>query len=226
MVVRTASAAVDVPVMKVPAARSARTRDVILCAAERLYAESGVAAVSNRHVSEASGQGNNAAVAYHFGTKADLVRAIVVKHSTRIEDLRSQRLSRATDPHDLRSWLTCLIRPSTDYLATLGSPTWFARFNAQVLTDPEMRGIAMDVARSQSSLMAVVSGVSDCVREIPVDVRENRFEMARMLMTYIPARHELTMAEGRHPSDVDTWDLCGTRLIDALVGMWQASVTG
>ncbi|MGO4759077.1 TetR family transcriptional regulator, partial [Streptomyces sp. 2MCAF27] len=51
------------------------TRELILTAAERLFAERGVYAVSNRQVSEAAGQGNNAAVGYHFGTKADLVRA-------------------------------------------------------------------------------------------------------------------------------------------------------
>jgi cytochrome P450 len=49
---------------------------VILATTERLFAERGIHAVSNRQISEAAGQGNSAAVGYHFGTKADLVRAI------------------------------------------------------------------------------------------------------------------------------------------------------
>ncbi|MGK2866028.1 MAG: TetR family transcriptional regulator, partial [Mycobacterium sp.] len=40
--------------------RASTTREAILTAAERLYAEHGVFAVSNRQVSEAAGQGNNA----------------------------------------------------------------------------------------------------------------------------------------------------------------------
>ena len=56
----------------VRAERASTTQEAILKAAERLYAEHGVFAVSNRQVSEAAGQGNNAAVGYHFGTKADL----------------------------------------------------------------------------------------------------------------------------------------------------------
>src|ERR1700686_2031953 len=56
--------------------RASTTREAILTAAERLFAEHGVYAVSNRQVSEAAGQGNNAAVGYHFGTKADLVCAL------------------------------------------------------------------------------------------------------------------------------------------------------
>src|ERR1700731_3788810 len=56
--------------------RASSTQEAILVAAERLYAEHGMFAVSNRQVSEAAGQGNNAAVGYHFGTKACLVRAL------------------------------------------------------------------------------------------------------------------------------------------------------
>src|SRR6476661_9822287 len=103
--------------------RASLTREAILTAAERLFAEHGVFAVSNRQVSEAAGQGNNAAVGYHFGTKTDLVRAIVSKHAMRVDALRESMLSEASDSFDLRDWLSCLVRPSTDHLAELGNPT-------------------------------------------------------------------------------------------------------
>jgi tetracycline repressor-like protein len=54
--------------------RADRTKDLIRATAERLYAQHGVTAVSNRQIGEAAGQGNNTAVGYHFGTRADLVR--------------------------------------------------------------------------------------------------------------------------------------------------------
>jgi hypothetical protein len=37
--------------------------------------------VANRPISEAAGQGDNAAVTYHFGAKADLICAIVRRHA-------------------------------------------------------------------------------------------------------------------------------------------------
>src|SRR5438067_4246868 len=102
------------------------TRDAILAAAERLFAEHGVVAVSNRQVSEAAGQGNNTAVGYHFGTKADLVRAIVRKHAEPIEQARLRMLTEIGDSTDLRDWVACLVRPTTEHLAAVGSPTWYA----------------------------------------------------------------------------------------------------
>ena len=85
--------------------RASSTREAILTAAERLFAEHGVYAVSNRQVSEAAGQGNNAAVGYHFGTKADLVRAIEGKHRLPIDELREQMVARTTESTDLREWV-------------------------------------------------------------------------------------------------------------------------
>ena len=84
--------------------RASLTREAILVAAERLFAEHGVFAVSNRQVSEAAGQGNNAAVGYHFGTKTDLVRAIEHKHAIPVEKLREQRVAEmGSDSTELRT---------------------------------------------------------------------------------------------------------------------------
>nr|MDT0525950.1 helix-turn-helix domain-containing protein [Streptomyces sp. DSM 41633] len=117
------------------------TRELILTTAERLFAERGVNAVSNRQISEAAGQGNNTAVGYHFGTKADLVRAIVRSHSQRIEEIRVRLLAGIGDSTDLRDWIDCLVRPMPEHLADLGGPTWYARFCAQLMTDPALHDI-------------------------------------------------------------------------------------
>src|SRR5437899_11198868 len=89
--------------------RADGTRELILLAAERLFAERGVVAVSNRQVSEAAGQGNNAAVGYHFGTKTDLVRAIEQKHRASIERLLQRMVAETGDSADLRDWVACLV---------------------------------------------------------------------------------------------------------------------
>src|ERR1700712_3129689 len=87
--------------------RASLTREAILTAAERLFAEHGVFAVSNRQVSEAAGQGNNAAGGYHFGTKTALVRAIEQRPREPIERLREDMVAQTLQSDDTRSWVAC-----------------------------------------------------------------------------------------------------------------------
>ena len=178
--------------------RASTTREAILTAAERLFAEHGVFAVSNRQVSEAAGQGNNAAVGYHFGTKTDLVRAIEQKHRVAIEQLRERMVAETlqTGAGDMRSWVACLVRPLTDHLAALGNPTWYARFAAQVMTDPAYYNIVVKDALSSESLVQVIDGINRCLPELPIDVRVERNLMARNLLMHSCAERERAMARG------------------------------
>ncbi|MER8009418.1 TetR family transcriptional regulator [Streptomyces sp. NPDC094149] len=211
------------------AARTARaeqvnaTRELILTAAERLFAERGVNAVSNRQVSEAAGQGNNTAVGYHFGTKADLVRAIVRKHATRIEQIRARLLAGIGDSPDVRDWVDCLVRPVPQHLAALGGPTWYARFCAQIMTDPVLHQIVLDESLSSPSLRRIIDGLTACLPDLPPEVRAERGEMARHLIVQMPAERERALAENR-PTPRATWDDAATGLADALVGLWLAPV--
>ncbi len=85
------------------------TREALLDASERLFAEYGVHAVTIRQISQAAGQGNTAAVSYHFGTKEDVVRAIAQRHAERMEVLRVRLLASIGGSTDLRDWVACAI---------------------------------------------------------------------------------------------------------------------
>ncbi|MDO0930599.1 TetR family transcriptional regulator [Streptomyces sp. DG2A-72] len=200
------------------------TRELILTAAERLFAERGVYAVSNRQVSEAAGQGNNAAVGYHFGTKADLIRAIVRKHDGRIEEIRSRLLAGIDDSTDVRDWVDCLVRPVPEHLAALGSPTWYARFCAQVMTDPTLYEIMIEESLGSPTLRQVIDGLRSCLPELPADVRAERGDMARHLILHVSAERERALAENA-PTPRASWNDAATGLTDAVVGIWLAPVT-
>ncbi|MBT2418927.1 TetR family transcriptional regulator [Streptomyces sp. ISL-22] len=200
------------------------TRALLLTAAERLFAEHGVHAVSNRQVSEAAGQGNNTAVGYHFGTKTDLVRAIVRKHATRIEENRARLLAGLRDPDDVRGWVDCLVRPVLEHLAALGSPTWYARFCAQVVSDPALHQLMVEEALTSPSLQRIVEGLNRCLPDLPAEVRAERAEMVRHLIVHVAAERERALAE-HTPTPRATWDDAATGLADAVVGMWLAPVT-
>jgi AcrR family transcriptional regulator len=99
-------------------------RDVLVATAERLFAEQGIDAVSLRTVMAEAGT-NVAAVRYHFGTKDDLVAAVV---RARSEEIRSARdalltaLEEADDP-SLRDLAEAFVLPLAD-MATSGDVEW------------------------------------------------------------------------------------------------------
>jgi AcrR family transcriptional regulator len=201
--------------------RAQATREAILAAAERLFAEHGVITVSNRQIGEAAGQGNNTAVGYHFGAKADLVRAIVRRHMAEMDRLRVAMVEKAADSIDLRVWVGCLVRPSTMHLDALGSPTWYARFAAQVMTDPELHRVMVDEALGSPSLRAVLDGIDRCLPTLPAPVRAERDDMARHLIVQMTAERERALAEHR-PTPRSSWHDAATGLIDAIVGLMRA----
>jgi AcrR family transcriptional regulator len=204
--------------------RASSTREAILTAAERLFAEHGVFAVSNRQVSEAAGQGNNAAVGYHFGTKTDLVRAIEQKHRAPIERLREQMVAEIGDSTDMRDWVACLVCPLTEHLAELGNPTWYARFAAQVMADPAYHNIVVKDALSSPSLVQVIDGINRCLPDLTRHVRVERNIMVSNLLMHTCADRERSLAAGTsvpRPS----WQAAASGLIDAIVGLWLAPVT-
>ncbi len=204
--------------------RGATTRELILDTAERMFAERGVGAVSNRQVSEAAGQGNTAAVTYHFGTKADLVRAIARRHHESMERIRVNMVADTAGSTDLREWVSCLVRPYTRHLTELGSPTWYARFCAQVVSDPVLHEIAIEESLGSASLRLLLVGLTQCLPDLPPMVCSERWVMARHLITYMCVERERALAEG-NPTLQPSWDNLAGSLVDAIVALWLAPIT-
>ncbi len=182
-------------------------------------------AVSNRQVSEAAGQGNNAAVGYHFGSKADLVRAVVRKHMRAVEQERLRMISGIGDSAGLRDWVACLVRPLTQHLDALGVPSWIARFGVQAMADPAFREIMVDEAFSMPSLERILDGLNRHLPMLPLSVLLERREMERHLLLQVCAERERALALGA-PTPRASWEDTATGLIDAIVGIWLAPVTG
>lgn len=210
-------------VTRTRADRVEATRSAILTAAERLFAERGFG-VSARQIGEAAGQGNTACVGYHFGTKEDLVRAIVAFHIPRIERLRSRILAEVEGSTEVRDWVGCLIVPMTGYLDALGTPSWFARFHAQATGEPVLREIVAEESQGSLPLVAALDGLHRCLPGLPVEIREERSAMARVLMLHTCAERERALAEDR-PTARRSWAQTATGLVDVITALWLAPIT-
>jgi AcrR family transcriptional regulator len=205
--------------------RVSATREALLDAAERLFAEYGVHAVANRQISEAAGQGNNAAVSYHFGTKVDVVRAIARRHAEGIEVGRLRMMADIGDSTDLRDWVACAVRPVTEHVETLGTPSWYARFIAQVTADPALRAVTVEeFAAGSPSMRKLQEGLDRCLPYLPAEVHAERAAMTRHLITQMTAERERALADNA-PTSRASWREAANGLIDAIVALWQAPVT-
>jgi AcrR family transcriptional regulator len=113
------------------------TRDRLLDAAERLFAEKGLRGTSLREIVVAAGQRNESAIQYHFGDREGLVDALVARRVAAIETVRNARLdallARAPAP-DVRALVACLLEPVVElchddsgfraFLSAFGEVAW------------------------------------------------------------------------------------------------------
>ncbi|XVU28268.1 TetR/AcrR family transcriptional regulator [Actinoplanes sp. CA-054009] len=194
-----------------------RTRERLLTVAERLFAEHGVFTISNRQISEAAGQGNTAAVGYHFGSKSDLVRAIVRHHSRPTEEIRAALLTRFDGSTVLRERVACLVLPYTRHLASLGTPSWYGRFAAQLMTEPKLRELAAAEVGEAPTLRAATDALHACLPGLPDRVRRERDDMAHTLIVHFCAQRERSVTP--------EWPSAASGLIDAIQGLYQAPYT-
>ncbi|GGC54940.1 TetR/AcrR family transcriptional regulator [Chelatococcus reniformis] len=95
-------------------AAPADTKSQIKTAARLLFARHGVDAVTIQQIVAAAGQRNNAALHYHFGSKEELIRQLVVDGAA-VLDERRQEMLRVLDarggPATVREVLLVLVMP-------------------------------------------------------------------------------------------------------------------
>src|SRR5699024_939938 len=152
----------------------------------------------------------------HFGSKTDLVRQIIRRHSRDVDARRAALLGPARGSTEIRTWLECLVLPSTRHLASLGAPTWYARLNAQIMADPALRHLIYDYALASERLQATLRGVRAAAAQIPLDVRRTWADMARQLLVPMCSERERALADTGPGADAAarSWGELGADLVD------------
>ena len=106
---------------------STATRDLLLDAGERMFAERGIHGVSLREIGLASNQRNNGVTQYHFGDKAGLIRAIFERRAATVNDRRLELLAeqRRDGRDDVRGLIDAYVTPLAEQVA---DGTWYVPF--------------------------------------------------------------------------------------------------
>lgn len=190
----------------------------LLLAAERLFAEHGLAGVSLRQISIEAGSSNNSAIRYHFGSKDDLLRAIF---AYRISDLMQRRalLRARANPDDLRAQVEAHILPLIELAESPDCS--YVSFIEQL-----QRAGAADVFLHQSNAVQsqeeFASRMQRLLPHIPEPARSMRVQQAQDLAIHLAAERERAI---RRNDAVVPFALFVSGVVDGLAGFLEASAS-
>lgn len=199
-----------------------RARQALLDAAEELFAQYGIDAVSNRRIAEHAGNSNHSAVNYHFGGRDELIRAMVERISDETDARRRELVALLRPEPDLRDLLSCLIVPFTDQLASMPVPSWRARFLRQIRSVPSIAETVKATVTANPVVDELVRRVRGPLADIAPPVLAGRSRIIGRLVIDACADYEARLESGDAEPN---WVGFANFLIDACAGLLEAPVT-
>ncbi|NRG41039.1 TetR/AcrR family transcriptional regulator [Rathayibacter sp. VKM Ac-2835] len=199
--------------------RGAATRQLILDAAERLFAERGITAVPLRDIGVAAGQRNHAAVQYHFGDRDELVKAIMESRGAESETQRTRVVAslaaggRTPEITDVVSAfvrpLALHIRPENHYLA----------FLSLLITEAGgYEGLGGADIHAGASVLTLGALLEQLLPELPAELLAERWELAMTSSVHALARYQSALQRrGRMRAGID-------ELLEDLVAFLSAGI--
>lgn len=196
----------------------------LVLTAERLFAQYGINGVSLRQISLEAGNGNNSAVAYHFGSRDGLIHAIFENRLIEMSDRRAELFARAMPSHDgdeLRTWLTSYLLPIVDQAEQPGN--YYLSFLEELR---RFDNIARYFDRLPVEYRVMTEQFYDQVDrlllEVPAPIRRDRvFQVMQMAVT-ASADRERAHRHGRPTSPFETHF---TSMLDGLIGYLRAPIS-
>jgi len=203
------------------------TRDLLLDAAARLFAQRGIDNVSIAEIVRTANQRNASAVHYHFGSRDEILRAVLARHVPAIADRRRQLLERARSKpaRDVRSAAEAVVRPVTEF-AQGGWREW-----AYLQIGSELTGTVDRVTPEIRELLKQTAGYEawELLRErcpqVPADLWPARQEICIVFIGRAAADRARTLDGGdRH--DIESDDRFVDNLVDMVIGAMTAPHRG
>lgn len=178
------------------------TREVLLLTAERLYAHEGLAAVSLRRINREAGQLNASALHYHFGTRDELLTAIL---DFRMGQVNRRRLDLLDDlraagrAQDVLALTDALIRPLSEHIggAPAAAGSHYLGFLASTFNSAEVNVYRMTAQREDHSLRKLSALFVEALPDLPEALVRIRFSVNVRSVIYSMADWERDRVIGK-----------------------------
>ena len=147
------------------------TRLALMRAAEQLFAQQGVDRVSLREIAIAAGQRNVSAATYHFGSKRELIEAILERHSIPMQDAWLPAL--AADPEhklSLHALVELLVAPMVAKIDDPDGGRCYLELSAELVASRSFPIMGMRVASSPGT-QEMAKRIAEHGEEVPPMIR-------------------------------------------------------
>jgi AcrR family transcriptional regulator len=208
-----------------PSRAGGSTPERIVATAERLFAERGLEAVSLRDITNAC-RANSAAIHYHFGSKDELVRAILEHRAAELAQRRDVYLTAVEQSRrpTLRQVVQALVVPTAELAAEdEHGGRYYIGFLAAMLERPETAAIIDDVFGDQMN--RYLSALERVLPDTPPDVRVMRFAFAKDFINRALAFPDRGVRLWVDTHAASTTPSMTAHVVDFLVGAFRAPVS-
>ena len=168
------------------------TRAQLIRAAERLFAERGIDAVSLREINREADQRNASALQYHFEDRRGLLRAILAKHELAVDASRNALLDEIEKdgPRNLHRFSAALVLPAADKLSDRDGGRAYLRIVAQLVNRYRTRVDPIEWEDTSNSLNRWRAMVEPEMSPLAVDPLHSRFTARRIMFIELARRAE------------------------------------
>lgn len=196
------------------------TKEQLLDTAERLFAEHGLEAVSLSRITREAGQRNASALNYHFGSRTELLKALLARRMEGINLRRHEMLDRVdrSDPASaLRGIAEALVIPFAEQVDQGGRH--YVRLVAQLHGDPRTRTFRLTRGVHDSAIRETAALVPELLPHLPAEIVRQRLVLVTSLIIHSISEQERAMASGASRSAMP---LFVGNLIDVIHAMLTA----
>ena len=203
----------------------ADTKERLLHAGERLFAEQGIHGARLRAINDLAGQRNSSALHYHFGSRMGLVEAILTRHQhvvdarlrERLDDLEAQ-----PEPAPIRSLVEAVVRPLSGELENQPGRD-FLRIVPQVLPALSRNLRSGRVEPMTEQTVRLLDLLDRRMAGVPAPVRRERLIAYALVLTGVLADRALQI-ESRRPMVLDGEQFVA-HLVDIITAALEAPST-
>ena len=209
------------------ASNDQNTRLQLIKAAEKLFAEAGIDAVSLRQINIEAGQKNSSAAHYHFGSKDALILAIYHSRMESVNRRRQAALDKIAadgDESNVRRLIEALVYPIVDEIDADKSGGSYIRFMAHAIGNPQLDLNKLWKQEHSDGLVRLLQMLRKALPDVPDPIFGQRFGISFEQIIHSLADRERIRGSASRGAEVNA-AIFASNLVDCITGAMSTPIS-